>query len=115
LFVVFGRGGLFRVFLSLFAGFGIIRVTLGMVLAIRLLVIGVMSPVILTALLAIFPATLMLVLLGLVDALLLGPLVQGGGEILESADEMDAEVTFGFVGFFDGLGDVFDRRSEVFE
>jgi hypothetical protein len=51
----------------------------------------------------------------LVDALLLGPLVQGGGEILESADEMDAEVTFGFVGFFDGLGDVFDRRSEVFE
>ena len=86
-----------------------------MVLAIRLLVIGVMSPVILTALLAIFPAPLMLVLLGLVAALLLGPLVQRGGEILESSDEMNAEITFGFVGFFDGLGDVFDRRSEAFE
>lgn len=84
-------------------------------LPLRVLPVIMAIPVLLTALLAIFPAPLMLVLLGLVATLLLGPLVQGGGEILESADEMNAEITLGFVGFFDGLGDVFYRRGEAFE
>jgi hypothetical protein len=54
-------------------------------------------------------------LLGLMAALLLGALVHGGGEILEGSDETDTEVTFGFVGFLDGFGDVLDRRCKAFE
>lgn len=57
----------------------------------------------------------MLSLLRLMAALLLGALVQGGGEILEGSDKMDAEIAFGFVGLLDGLGNSLDRAGEVVE
>jgi hypothetical protein len=50
-------------------------------------------------------------LLWLLAALLLGALVQGGGEILEGADEMDAKISFGFVSFLDRLGDSLNGSS----
>lgn len=64
---------------------------------------------------AIFPASLVLILLGLMAAFLLGALVKAGGEILKGSDKMNTEVTFRFVGFFDGFGDVFDGCSEAFK
>jgi hypothetical protein len=57
----------------------------------------------------------MLSLLRLMTALLLGALVEGGGEVLEGSDEMDAEIAFGFVCFLDRLGHSLDGSSEVVE
>jgi hypothetical protein len=76
--------------------------------------------VLLTVLLTIVAAVLLLILpmlslLRLMTALLLGALVQGGGEVLEGSDEMDAEITFGFVCFLDRLGHSLDGSSEVVE
>ena len=100
--------------MGFFTSFGIIRVALRNHLPVGLVLIGVGS-VLQPAMLAIFPPPLMLVLLGLMTALLLGALVQGGGEILKGSDKMNAEVTFRFVGFFDGLGDIFDGGGEAFQ
>ena len=79
----------------------------------------VLLPVLLTILAAaLFQARLilpMLSLLRLMTALLLGALVEGGGEILEGSDEMDAEIAFGFVGLLDGLGHSLDGSGEVVE
>jgi hypothetical protein len=69
----------------------------------------------LPAVLAILPASLVLILLGLLAALLLGAFVKGGGQILKGPDKMNTEVTFRFVGFFDGFGDVFDGGGEAFK
>ena len=96
-------------------GFRIIRVTLVLVITIRDVLIGVMRPVILTALMAIFPAPLMLVLLRLLAALLVGPLVKGRDEFLEGADEVHAEITFGFVGLLNGFGDILHRSGQALE
>jgi hypothetical protein len=76
--------------------------------------------VLLSVLLTIVAAVLLLILpmlslLRLMAALLLGALVQGGGEVLEGSDEMDAEITFGFVCFLDRLGHSLDGSSEVVE
>jgi hypothetical protein len=76
--------------------------------------------VLLTVLLTIVAAVLLLILpmlslLRLMAALLLGALVKGGVEVLEGADKMDAEITFGFVGFLDGFGHSLDRAGEVVE
>jgi hypothetical protein len=76
--------------------------------------------VLLTVLLTIVAAVLLLILpmlslLRLMTALLLGALVQGGGEVLEGSDKMDAQIAFGFVGFLDRLGHSLDGSSEVVE
>ena len=76
--------------------------------------------VLLTVLLTIVAAVLLLILpmlslLRLMAALLLGALVQGGGEVLEGSDKMDAQIAFGFVGFLDRLGHSLDCSSEVVE
>jgi hypothetical protein len=76
--------------------------------------------VLLTVLLTIVAAVLLLILpmlslLRLMTALLLGALVEGGGEILEGAYKMDAEITFGFVCLLDRLGHSLDGSSEVVE
>lgn len=57
----------------------------------------------------------MLSLLRLMAALLLGALVEGGGEILEGSDEMDAQIALGFVGLLDRLGHSLDGSGEVVE
>jgi|688.fasta_scaffold414021_2 hypothetical protein len=57
----------------------------------------------------------MLSLLRLMATLLLGALVQGGGEVLEGSDKMDAEIAFGFVGLLDRLGHSLDSAGEVVE
>jgi hypothetical protein len=76
--------------------------------------------VLLTMLLTIVAAVLLLILpmlslLRLMTALLLGALVEGGGEVLEGSDKMDAEITFGFMGLLDGLGHSLDGAGEVVE
>ena len=57
----------------------------------------------------------MLSLLRLMAALLLGALVEGGGEILEGSDEMDAQIALGFVRLLDRLGHSLDGSGEVVE
>lgn len=57
----------------------------------------------------------MLSLLRLMTALLLGALVEGGGEILEGSDEMDAQIALGFVRLLDRLGHSLDGSGEVVE
>lgn len=57
----------------------------------------------------------MLSLLRLMAALLLGALVEGGGEILEGSDEMDAQIALGFVRLLDRLGHSLDGAGEVVE
>jgi hypothetical protein len=75
----------------------------------------------LRSLLTIVPAVLIRLMLGalmllrLMAALLLGSLVQGGGEFLERTDEMYAEVPFRFVRLLDRLGDSFDGPGELVE
>lgn len=74
--------------------------------------------VLLSVLLTIVAAVLLLILpmlslLRLMAALLLGALVEGGGEVLEGADEMDAEITFGFVCLLNRLGHSLDGAGEV--
>jgi hypothetical protein len=66
------------------------------------------------SLLTFLRVTLVL-LLRLGAAFLLGTLVEGGGEVLESTDEMDSQITLGFVGFFDRLGNPLDSTGEAFE
>ena len=57
----------------------------------------------------------LVLLLGLSTTFLMGTLVQGGTEVLEGTDEVDSQITLGFVGFFDRLGDPFDSAGEAFE
>lgn len=57
----------------------------------------------------------LVLLLGLGDALLLGALVNGGTEVLEGTDEMDSQITLGFVGLLDGLSNALDSTGEAFE
>jgi hypothetical protein len=57
----------------------------------------------------------MLSLLRLMAALLLGALVEGGGEILEGSHEMDAQIALGFVRLLDRLGHSLDGSGEVVE
>jgi hypothetical protein len=76
--------------------------------------------VLLTVLLTILAAARrlilpMLSLLRLMAALLLGALVEGGGEILEGSDEMDAQIALGFVRLLDRLGHSLDGSGEVVE
>ena len=96
-------------------GFRIIRVTLVLIITIRGVLIGVMRPVILAALLAIFPAPLMLVLLRLMAALLVSLFVKGRDEVLKGSDEVNAEISLGFMGFLDRFGDIFDGCRKAFE
>lgn len=78
--------------------------------------ITVLLPVLLTILAAARRLILpMLSLLRLMAALLLGALVEGGGEILEGSDEMDAQIALGFVGLLDRLGHSLDGSGEVVE
>jgi hypothetical protein len=56
-----------------------------------------------------------LILLRLGAAFLIGLLVKGGDELLECSDEVDAEITFGFVGLFDRFRDILDGRGEALE
>lgn len=130
---VFGTRALFRVLGWLFLPpgrdpFGISRISLnipewfvGLLDVLTFftecrLLFGIAGSILLTlrSLLTIVPAVLIRLMLGalmllrLEAALLLGSLVQGGGEFLERADEMDAEVPFRFVRFLDRLGHTFD-------
>lgn len=83
-----------------------------MVIRIRLGPILLTNPVFMAALPAVIAATL---LLRLMTALLLGPSVQGGGQILEGTHEMDAKITFGFVGLLDRLGNTLNGTGELFK
>jgi hypothetical protein len=74
--------------------------------------------VLLTVLLTIVAAARFqprLILLRLMTALLLGALVEGGGEILQGAYKMDAQIAFGFMCLLDRLGHSLDGSSEVVE
>jgi hypothetical protein len=77
-------------------------------LAIPILVAGMTVATSLLLVLALLP------LLGLLAALLLGPLVQCGGEVLEGTHEMDTKVAFRFVSLLDRLGDSLHGSGELF-
>jgi len=117
------RGGLYRGFVSFLGVFRSVRFGFpGFVMAGVFLIIVAIT-VLLTMLLTIVAAARsqarlilpILSLLRLMTALLLGALVEGGGEILEGSDEMDAQIALGFVGLLDGLGNSLDRAGEVVE
>ena len=67
----------------------------------------------------VFVATVLSViattLLRLLATLLLSALVQGGGEIPEGSDEVNPEISLGFVRLFDRLGDFLDGSGEGVE
>jgi hypothetical protein len=50
----------------------------------------------------------LLVLLRLKTPLLISLLVKRRDEVLEGSDEVNAEISLGFMGFLDRFGDIFD-------
>jgi hypothetical protein len=54
-------------------------------------------------------------LLGLEAALLLGPFVKGGGEVLQRGDQMNAQISLRFVSLLDRFSNSFDGTREVFQ
>jgi hypothetical protein len=78
--------------------------------------VGVFGAVLSLARLITPPLMLMLallILLGLVTALLLGSLMKRGDKILQGADKVGTEISLGFVGLLNGLGDVFNGSREA--
>ena len=57
----------------------------------------------------------LLVVLGLGAALLVSLLVKRRDEVLECSDEVNAEISLGFMGFLDRFGDIFDGCRKAFE
>jgi hypothetical protein len=57
----------------------------------------------------------LLVLLGLGAALLVSLLVKRRDEVLEGSDEVNSEISLGFMGFLDRFGDILDGCGEAFE
>jgi len=57
----------------------------------------------------------LLVLLGLGAALLVSLLVKRRDEILEGSDEVNSEISLGFMGFLDRFGDILDGCRKAFE
>jgi len=57
----------------------------------------------------------LLVLLRLMAALLVSLLVKGRDEFLECSDEVNSEISLGFMGFLDRFGDILDGCRKAFE
>jgi hypothetical protein len=57
----------------------------------------------------------LLVLLGLGAALLVSLLVKRRDEFLECSYQVNAEISLGFMGFFDRFGDILDGCRKAFE
>ena len=89
--------------------------TVGVVLE-GAIIVALVAALVLMALLAVITAPLILeALLGLLGSLLLGPLVQGGGEFPQGVYKMHSQIALGFVGLLNGFGNRLDRPVKVLQ
>jgi len=80
---------------------------------VRLILPGVPLPMVVASTLLL--VLTVLPLLGLLAAFLLGAFMKGGGQVLQGADKMNAEITLGFMRFLDRFGNPLDGSVKMFE